>query len=124
MSGRGTVQPHGLYLQRFMAMNHRRYIAWFRSTARVVFATWRAADLPPLRTHRLMIPFNRTDSIRGAPGTARRPFPTVSLEGECFTQRFSKTDTSVNNNCQLSIVNFPAFLSVPSGALVAVAQGF
>ena len=35
-----TVQPHGVYMQRFMAMNHRRYIAWFRSTARVKFGTF------------------------------------------------------------------------------------
>ena len=32
-----------------MAMNHRRYIAWFRSTAQVVFETWRAADCRPYR---------------------------------------------------------------------------
>ena len=28
-----------------------------------------------------VVPFNRTDSIRSAPGTAHRPSPTVSLEG-------------------------------------------
>ena len=39
---RGTVQPHGLYSLCFMAMDHRRYIAWYRSTARVVVGTWRA----------------------------------------------------------------------------------
>ena len=37
----------GLYLQRFMAMDHRRYIAWYHSTTRVVFETWRAADCRP-----------------------------------------------------------------------------
>ena len=37
-----TVQSHGLYLLRCMAMNHRRYIAWFHSNTRVVFGTWRA----------------------------------------------------------------------------------
>ena len=31
--------PHGFYLQRYMAMNHRRYIVWYRSTARVIFGT-------------------------------------------------------------------------------------
>ena len=41
-----------------MAMNHRRYIAWFHSAARVVSAT--------------------------PPGTAHRPFPTVSLVGGFF----------------------------------------
>ena len=30
---------HGLYSERGMAMNHRRYIAWFHSTARVIFET-------------------------------------------------------------------------------------
>ena len=37
--------------------------------------------LPPLRTHRLVIPFICTGSIQGAPGTAHRPFPTISLMG-------------------------------------------
>ena len=37
--------------------------------------------LPPLRTHRWVIPFIRTGCIRSAPGTAHRPFPTVSLKG-------------------------------------------
>ena len=32
----GTIQPHRLYSKRGLAMNHRRYIAWFHSTARVV----------------------------------------------------------------------------------------
>ena len=35
-----TVQPHGLYSECGMAMNHRRYIAWYHSTARVVFGTF------------------------------------------------------------------------------------
>ena len=30
-----------------MAMNHRRYIAWYRSTTQVVFGTWRAANSRP-----------------------------------------------------------------------------
>ena len=47
---RGLIQPHGLYSECGMAMNHRRYIAWFHSTARVMFETLRAARLPPLHT--------------------------------------------------------------------------
>ena len=39
ISGGGSVQPHRLYLSRCMAMNHRRYIASYHSTARVIFAT-------------------------------------------------------------------------------------
>ena len=31
-----TVQPHELYSLRCLAMDHRRYIAWFHSTTRVV----------------------------------------------------------------------------------------
>ena len=43
----GSSQPHRLYLRRFMAMNHRRYIAWYHSTAQVIFGTWRAEDCRP-----------------------------------------------------------------------------
>ena len=32
-----------------VAMNHRRYIAWYHSTAQVVFETWRAANSRPYR---------------------------------------------------------------------------
>ena len=42
-----TVHPHRLYLKRCLAMNHRRYIAWFHSSVRVIFGTWRAADCRP-----------------------------------------------------------------------------
>ena len=35
----GIIQLYGLYTLRFMAMNHRRYIAWFHSTAQVIFGT-------------------------------------------------------------------------------------
>ena len=61
-----------------MAMNHRRYIAWYRSTAQVVFETWRAADFAA---------------------------PTVSLVGVFLNRRVSKPATSVaptTVNCQLS----------------------
>ena len=71
---RSSIHPHGVYLLRGMAMNHRRYIAYpihphglywgrprngtqavpygfaggrYRSTARVVFGTWRAANSRP-----------------------------------------------------------------------------
>ena len=37
--------------------------------------------MPPLHARRWVIPFNRTGSICHAPGTAHRPFPTVSLVG-------------------------------------------
>ena len=61
----GTVHPHGLYMQRCLVvlraanqnlliaggnhtmnspMNHRRYIAWYHSSAQVLFETWRAAN--------------------------------------------------------------------------------
>ena len=40
--GRNTIQPHRLYSLRALAMNHRRYIAWFHSTAQVLFETSRA----------------------------------------------------------------------------------
>ena len=36
--------PHGLYSSRCLAMNHRRYIAWYHSPAQVIFGTWRVAD--------------------------------------------------------------------------------
>ena len=39
----GIIQPYGLYTLRFMAMNHRRYIAWFHSSIQVIFGTYRAA---------------------------------------------------------------------------------
>ena len=165
MSIGDTIQPHGLYLLHGMAMNHRRYIAWYHSTAQVAVGTWRAADcrpygfaggfylcaccsynaerrtaphpppmavplprrgrfcvvpfnrtgcirnvaggrLPPLRTHRWVIPFIRTGCICSAPGTAHRPFPTVSLIGSFFEPTYSKSGhVRPSNNCQLSIVN-------------------
>ena len=77
MTYRGVVPfcLHGLYLQRFMAMNHRRYIGCtviFGSTVHphgVLFAT------PPerhtgrsLRFRWWVVPFNRTGCIRNAAG--------------------------------------------------------
>ena len=43
----GTIQPHGLYTERCLAMNHRRYIAWYHSTIQVIYAAWRAAGCRP-----------------------------------------------------------------------------
>ena len=34
----GTIHPHGLYSLRCLAMNHRRYIAWYYSTLQVICA--------------------------------------------------------------------------------------
>ena len=90
---------HRLYLRRCMAMNHRRYIAWFHSTIQVVFETWRAASThvsldivaAPTGWYR----FVRTGCVRNAPGTAHRPFPTVSLMGVFLNQRISKAEMFV-----------------------------
>ena len=43
----GIIQPYGLYTLRFMAMNHRRYIAWYHSTIQVIYGAWRAASSRP-----------------------------------------------------------------------------
>ena len=56
----GSIHPHGLYSSRCLAMNHRRYIAWYRSSAQVVFETWRAASSRPywrltIHSHRLYL---------------------------------------------------------------------
>ena len=61
----GTIHLHGLYSLRCMAMNHRRYIAWFHSSGQVIFATWRAARLPPLHC---VVPFNLTGYIHNVAG--------------------------------------------------------
>ena len=101
-----TVQPHGLYSKRGLAMNHRRYIGY--TVYRVIsfnqtgyLRNVAGGRLPPLRTHRQVIPLIRTGYSCNAPGTAHRPFPTVSLVGVFSTQRISKTDASVPKNCQL-----------------------
>ena len=99
MSVGGSVRPHRFYSLRCMAMNHRRYIAWYHSTAQVVFETWRAANCRPylrntIQPHGLY--WGRP------PGTAHRPFPTVSLIGVLIHKRISKTDTFVTP----IIVNF------------------
>ena len=81
--GRNTNHSYGLYSLRCLAMNHRRYIAWYHLPARVI--------------------------SRDIPGTAHRPFPTVSLIGGFFNRHILKTGTSfvpIIVNCPLSIVNF------------------
>ena len=65
-----------------------------------------------------VVPIIRTGYILDAPGTAHRPFPTVSLIGVFFNQRIPKTSvfcfprfhlaapvTRITVNCQLSTVN-------------------
>ena len=53
---------------------------------------------PPLRTHWWVIPFIYTGDICHAPGTAHRPFPTVSLGGgtiqphRLYSQRGGRQD--------------------------------
>ena len=62
----------------------------------------------PRRGRFCVVPFNRMGCIRHVPGTAHRPFPTVSLIGLFLNRRISKTDTSIAPiivHCPLSIVN-------------------
>ena len=112
-SGGGSIRPHRLYSERGMAMNHRRYIAWYHSTTQVVFEAWRAANCRPylrntIQPHGLY--WGRP------PGTAHRPFPTVSLmcalvqptlfKNVRFLHRISnRCQPSKPQNCQLSTVN-------------------
>ena len=65
-----------------VAMNHRRYIAWYHSTARVVFETWRAANSRPYRrsTSAPIVPTMRDVELRLIHRLRRSPFP----EGEGF----------------------------------------
>ena len=112
----GTIHPHKLYSLHCLAMNHRRYIAWFHSTTRVVFETWRAASSRPYGRGT----YHPTQVIFGTyPGTAHRPFPTVSLIRPFFNHRDLKTSAfcPVGDkrhhaakrrivNCPLSIVNW------------------
>ena len=100
--------------------------------------------LPPLRTHRWVIPFTRTGYIRSVPGTAHRPFPTVSLMGCTSAPVVPTMENAVLRLIHRlrrspfpegeGLVNSPAVpgssggrfcasLLVPTGALVAVAQG-
>ena len=51
---------------------------WYRLSAQVILVTLHGDESSPLHC---VVPFNRTGYIRGVPGTAHRPFPTVSLEG-------------------------------------------
>ena len=82
-------------------------------SAQLVFETWHGDESSPLHC---VVPFIRTGYNRSAPGTAHRPFPTVSLVGVFFNQSIPKTDTSVTPitvNCQLKpIVNCQFFQNV------------
>ena len=51
---------------------------WYRLITQVVFAACHGDESSPLHC---VVPFNRTGYICHAPGTAHRPFPTVSLVG-------------------------------------------
>ena len=51
---------------------------WFCLSTRVVFDMLLGDESSPLHC---VVPFNCTGCIRKVPGTAHRPFPTVSLEG-------------------------------------------
>ena len=80
----GTVQPNGLYSLRCMAMNHRRYIAWFRSTARVLFGTFPERHTGrSLRFRRGVVPFNHTGYIRNVAGGRLPPLHTQPLCAYC-----------------------------------------
>ena len=65
-----------------------RAFGWCHSTTRVVFETWHGDESSPLHC---VIPFIRTGYTRKAPGTAHRPFPTVSLKGGLFQPAILKT---------------------------------
>ena len=99
---RGTALIHRLWRSPFP---EGEGLAWHHSSTQVIFVTLLGDESSPLHC---VVSFNRTGYIRYAPGTAHRPFPTVSLVGVCFNQRISKTGTSVSKiivNCPLSIVN-------------------
>ena len=95
----------------FIRTGYIRYVAW----RWIIAATLRNSIQP----HRLymqrggrqiaaptgVVPFIHTGYNRNVPGTAHRPFPTVSLIGVVFNQCIFKTGTSVPTNCQLSTVN-------------------
>ena len=107
-----TVQTHGLYLKRCLAMNHRRYFGfhiWGDTIYPHKLYSQRGGRLIAAPTG--VTPFNHTGYIGDVPGTAHRPFPTVSLVGAFLNQRIPKQDTFVTNNCQLSILPpFPTVL--------------
>ena len=104
-----TFYPHRLYLQRGRRHNSHPYMhvgTSYQSFLRVVFVTLLGDESSPLHC---VVPFIHTSYIRNVPGTAHRPFPTVSLMGIFLNRRISKTGTSVAPkivNCPLSIVNF------------------
>ena len=79
----------------------------------VIFVTSHGDESSPLHC---VVPFNHTGSIRDVPGTAHRPFPTVSLTRLLFqptwfknvrflTRGSNRNHAPKRKNCQLSIVN-------------------
>ena len=82
MTYRGVVPFNSTgYIRTWRAADCRPYGhtgGWYRSTARVVFGALLGDESSPLHC---VVPFNHTCSIHNAPGTAHRPFPTVSLVG-------------------------------------------
>ena len=84
MTCRGVVPfcLHRLYTLRIMAMNHRRYIAWYHSTAQVIVGTWRAANSRPYRrsTSAPVVPTMQNGVPPLIHRLGRSPFP----EGEGF----------------------------------------
>ena len=110
-----------LFVTLHVAMDHRRYIGctvyWAIPFSRTgCICNVAGGRLPPLRFRWRVLPFNRTGYIRHAPGTAHRPFPTVSLTGPFFQPTWFKNARFLNRaekrnyapkrkNCQLSIVH-------------------
>ena len=123
-AGGGTVHPHGLYSLRCMAMNHRRYIGFciWGDTIQPHRLYWQRGGRHNSRPYRRgsiqphgLYSGRSRNGTQAVPGTAHRPFPTVSLVGAFLNQRIPKQDMFVIRiivNCSLSIVNFPA---VPYG---------
>ena len=92
----GPFCPHRLYSKR----GGRQIAApTYATPLRLLFlqcGTWYRASStayggPPSPKGKVMgvVPFIHTDSIRHVPGTAHRPFPTVSLNGGIFNRRIS-----------------------------------
>ena len=94
----GFIYPHRLYSLRAMAMNHRRYIAWFHSITQVIFETWRAAGCRPyiknVLYYRAMNAFNVI--LRQQKWGNIRPPKNCQL---------SIVHCQLEKNCQLSTVN-------------------
>ena len=99
---RSTVHSYGLYSLRCLAMNHRRYIAWFHSFTRLITRTSPERHIGrSLRFRWWGCFFNR----RVLKTSAFRPklrFENAKLSIKRITVN---CPLSTKNNCQLSIVN-------------------